>query len=163
MTRKKEVDRSTTEIIFEAMQDLYASEQLVTRETLADVTGIKLGIIDDRLGHLVDIGRVRRVQRGVYVPMEHHAPARAITRTLLPDGGSILEIGDEVLQLTPREARLLGELMAGSGQQLASIQQGQQTEMLTSDLQHRMRALERQLSRALIEGTPAAASDASTD
>ncbi|NMG71824.1 hypothetical protein [Parazoarcus communis] len=153
MRTKDPKTKSTTEIIFEAVQDLYASEQLVTRETLADVTGIKLGIIDDRLGHLVDIGRVRRVQRGVYVPMEHHAPARAITRTLLPDGGSILEIGDEVLQLTPREARLLGELMAGAGQQYASVRIGLEAEQLASAMAAKMRELERSV-RALESSSP---------
>lgn len=137
--------KSTTEIICEAVQDLHAQEQIVTREVLAEVTGLKLAIIDDRLSHLTDVGRVQRVQRGVYVPLEQHPPARPVTRTVLPDGSTVLEVGDSVLQLTPREARMVGELMAGAGQQFAAITLGHQAALQTSDLRQRLNALERGL------------------
>ena len=64
--------KSSAEIVFEAIQDLHVHEQIVTREILAELTGLKLTTIDDRLAHLVDNGRIRRVQRGVFVPMEQH-------------------------------------------------------------------------------------------
>jgi len=94
--------RSTAEIVFEAIQDLFAREQIVTRETLAELTGLKLTTIDDRLGHLLDNGKIRRVQRGVFVPLEQHKPARPISRTLCPDGTTVLEVGDTVMILSPR-------------------------------------------------------------
>lgn len=143
--------KSTAQIVLEAVHDLHSLEQIVTRETLADITELKLTVIDDRLGYLVDDGQVRRVQRGVYVPMEQHKPSRAITRTLLPDGSTVLEVGDEVLQLTPRESRVIGELMAGSGQHFAAIQIGQQAVELAGDLQHRITSLQRQVNQALQE------------
>lgn len=135
--------KSTAEIVLEAVQDIHAREQIVTRETLAELTGLKLTTIDDRLGYLLDNGRIRRVQRGVFVPMEQHKPARLITRTLLPDGTTVLEIGDTVMQLTPRESRVLGELMAGSGQQYAAIQVGHETEFMAATLSAKVRRLER--------------------
>ncbi len=135
--------RSTAEAVFEAVKDLHNQEQIVTRDTLSEVTGLKLSTIDDRLSYLTDNGRIRRVQRGVYVPVEHHHPARLISRTLLPDGGTVLEIGDTVIHLTPRESRMIGELMAGSGQQYAAIQLGDQTQALASELAAKVRMLER--------------------
>lgn len=138
--------RSTAEIVLEAVQDLHAKEQIVTREVLAEVTGLKLAIIDDRLSHLTDIGRVRRVQRGVYVPFDQHRPARPISRTVLPDGSTVLEIGDEVIQLTPREARMLGEAMAGSGQQFVAIEVGNQAAVLAAELAAKVRMLEREMT-----------------
>lgn len=135
--------KSTAEIVLEAVQDIHAREQIVTRETLAELTGLKLTTIDDRLGYLLDNGRIRRVQRGVFVPMEQHKPARLITRTLLPDGTTVLEIGDTVMQLTPRESRVLGELMAGSGQQYAAIQIGHEAEFMAATLSAKVRRLER--------------------
>ena len=74
--------KSNAEIVLSAVQDLFAREQIVTREILAELTGLKLTTIDDRLGHLVDTGKIRRVQRGVFVPLEQHRPARPISRTL---------------------------------------------------------------------------------
>lgn len=143
MKQQAGAKKPTAEIVFEAVQDLHAREQLVTREILAEVTGLKLVVIDDRLSYLTDNGRVRRVQRGVYVPMEQHKPARLITRTLLPDGTTVLEIGDTVMQLTPRESRVLGELMAGSGQQYAAIQVGHEAEFMAATLSAKVRRLER--------------------
>ena len=116
--------KTSAEIVLEAVQDLYAREQLVTRETLAELTGLKFTTIDDRLAYLVDNGRIRRVQRGVFVPAEQHKPARPISRTLCPDGTTVLEVGDTVMILSPRESRMIGELMAGSSQQYAAIEIG---------------------------------------
>jgi len=126
--------RSTAEIVLEAIQDLHAHEQIVTREILAELTGLKLTTVDDRLGHLVDTGKIRRVQRGVFVPMEQHKPARPISRTLCPDGTTVLEIGETVLVLTPREARMLGELMVGSSHQYAAIEIGHEAARLNAVL-----------------------------
>lgn len=87
--------KSTAEIVLEAIQDLHVREQIVTRETLAELTGLKLTTIDNRLGFLLDNGRIRRVQRGVFVPLEQHKPARPISRTLCPDGTTVLEVGEK--------------------------------------------------------------------
>lgn len=139
-------ERSTAANVFEAVKDLHAQEQIVTRETLAEATGLKLAIVDDRLSYLADNGKIRRVQRGVYVPVEQYAPALLITRTLLPDGGTVLEIGDDVIHLSPRESRMIGELMAGSGQQYAAIQLGEQSHVIASELAAKVRQLEREIA-----------------
>lgn len=143
--------KSTAEMLLEAVQDLHAREQIVTRETLAELTGFTLTVIDDRLGYLNDNGKIRRVQRGVYVPVESHQPARMITRTILPDGTTVLEVGETVLQLSPRESRNLGELMAGSGQQYASIELGHAADAIASELASKIRMLERGLDALLTQ------------
>lgn len=61
-------------------------------------------------------------------------PARAISRTLLQDGATVLEVGDEVLHLTPRESRMLGEVMAGSAQAFAAIEIGHEAARLNAVL-----------------------------
>lgn len=58
--------KSSTTIVLEAVQDLHGKEQIVTRETLAELTGLTLSVIDDRIGTLVDRGDILRVHRGVY-------------------------------------------------------------------------------------------------
>jgi hypothetical protein len=135
-------DRTLTPRVLEAVVNMHAQEQIVTRETLSELTGLKMSTIDERLAFLTNNGKIRRVQRGVYVPVEQHPPSRPITRTLLPDGTTVLEIGDEVLHINPREARMIGELMSGSGVQYAAIQLGQQMQEVASDLATRVRRLE---------------------
>jgi hypothetical protein len=96
-------------------------------------------VIDDRLSALIDNGDVLRVQRGVFIPASTHRPARVISRTIVPDDGTtVLEIGDQVVTLTPREARILGELMAGAGQNFASIELGHQSAKLVALLSNRV-------------------------
>ena len=139
--------KSNAEIVLSAVQDLFAREQIVTRETLAELTGLKLTTIDDRLGHLVDNGKIHRVQRGVFVPLEQHRPARPISRTLCPDGTTVLEVGDTVMILSPRESRMIGELMAGSSQQYAAIEIGHEAARLNAVLQAQISEVRREVAR----------------
>ena len=139
--------RSNAEVVLGAIEDLHAREQIVTREILAELTGLKLTTIDDRLGHLVDTGRIRRVQRGVFVPLEQHRPARPISRTLCPDGTTVLEVGDTVMILSPRESRMIGELMAGSSQQYAAIEIGHEAARLNAVLQAQISDVRREVAR----------------
>lgn len=143
--------RSSTQIILEAVQDLHAQEQVVTRETLNALTGLKLSIIDDRLGALVDDGLVVRVQRGVYVPAETHPPARVISKMLLPDGTVKIDIGDQVLTLTPKEDRMLAQLMAGVVMQTAAIEVGHQSAMMAGELNGRLNRLERIICKLSVD------------
>lgn len=138
--------RSNADIVLDAIQDLHSQEQVVTRETLADATGLKLTTIDDRVGHLIDHGLVNRVQRGVFVPAPQHQPARIITRSLCPDGSSVLEIGDQVIVLTPREARMLGQVMGGDGQQFAAIELGHQATNLANNLSRQVDSLSKRVA-----------------
>ena len=117
----KAITATSTMRILDAVCELHALEQVVTRETVAELTGLKLTIVDDRLRALADEGRVKRVLRGVYVPVEVHPPARSISKTVLDDGTVKIEIGNDVLTLTPREDRALAMLQAGAAIQVLGI------------------------------------------
>ncbi len=137
--------KSLAEIVFEAIQDLHVHEQIVTREVPTELTRLELKTIDERLGYLLDDGRIRRVQRGVFVPMEQHKPARPISRTLCPDGTTVLEVGDTVMILTPRESRMLGEVMTGAAQQFVAIEIGHEGARLNSVLSAQLSDVRREL------------------
>jgi len=147
--------KSSKETVLEAVRELAAQEQLVTRETLAEHTGLSMTVVDDRIAVLVDDGSVIRVQRGVFIPAPVWPAARPISKTILPDGFVKIEIGDEVLTLTPRESRALGELTAAAGQQFAAIELGRQATEVTADLANRLTTLRRRIS-ALESDTRAA-------
>ena len=112
------------EIILDCIIDLHNSEQTVTRELLLDVLDLKKNIIDDNVTSLVNEGRVYRVRRGVYAPSSTHPKARHIWKGTLSCGLVKLEIGDIVITLTPKEARILGKEMMGDGMQYANIELG---------------------------------------
>ncbi|MEG2981528.1 MAG: hypothetical protein RR831_18640, partial [Stenotrophomonas sp.] len=121
---------TSTRRVFDAVCDLHALEQIATRETVAELTGLKLTIVDDRLGALVDDEKLKRVLRGVYVPVEVFAPARDISKTIVSNGLVKYEIGETVLALTPREERRFAELASGVLTQAIAIESSRQTSIL---------------------------------
>lgn len=141
MTEKK----SSTQIVLDAAQDLHSLEQMITMEALKEVTGLAPGIINDRLKHLVDEGLIHRKQRGVFVPVEQHPPARQISHTELPDGTVVLDVGDDVMKLTPKEARTLATMLGARAIQASQIELGNQAVVMNADLALRIRHLERQV------------------
>ena len=147
--------RGSRQIILDAIVDLHNAEQVVTREVLSAATGLKMSIVDEHVGNLVDDEKIRRVKAGVFVPLGAHCPARSITRTILPDGTSVLELGDKVEILCPREARMLGEIFSGAAMQYASIQFSHEVgvvnghnDVLLKEARRRISELEKQV-RAL--------------
>lgn len=142
--------KSNAETILEAIEDLVNQEQIVTRETLSQLTGLKLSIVDDRLSYLVDSGQIIRVQRGVFIPTPKHRPARLMSKMVLPDGTVKIEIGDDqILTLTPREARHLGNLMVAEAMQYANIELGHNMAILQSEISGQVRKLTRQVGDLL--------------
>lgn len=155
MTMKSDDLRSNSQIILEAIEDLHSQEQIVTRTTLADLTGLQLSIIDDRLSYLVDTGQIIRVQRGVFVPAIKHRTARMMSKTVLPDGTVSIEIGNAttvVLTLTPREARNLGNLMVAEAMQYANIETGHHMAILQSEVSGQVRKLSKRVEDLLSVG-----------
>ena len=95
--------KTTGQIIWDAITDLHNQEQIVTREVLADITGLRMTVIDDHVGRMVDDSRLRRVRAGVFVPVAQLPPARPVMASIQTDGFVTLEIGDTVLILQPRD------------------------------------------------------------
>lgn len=98
--------------ILDAIIALHSAGKTVCRSLLIEETGLSGSVVKDQVDALIDLGAVSRPTRNVYVPVRAHPPARSISRTILDDGVSILEIGDTVIHLTPKEARKVGQLYA---------------------------------------------------
>lgn len=128
--------RPTGERVYEAACGLFEQGLVVTRNTLKELLDdLSLTVIDDRLKMLVDDGRLVRVKRGVFMPAVRHPPARVISKTVMGDGGVVLDVGDTVLQLTPREAMILGQLLMGDAVLFAQMGMGHQLAKISGDLE----------------------------
>ncbi len=135
--------RTSAQEVLDHAMDLHQREQIVTREILASAMGVKMSIVDEHLKNLVNDGRMRRVKHGVYQPVVTMPPARAMSKTMLPDGWVKIEIGDQVLTLTPREDRMLGALMRGAGDLYAQVDIIGQAMATGADMANRLQRLER--------------------
>lgn len=123
---------TSTSRVYEAVVELHNLQQQATRYTVQELTGLPLGKVDDRIKTLVEREQIKRVLKGVYIPVEVHPPARPISKMVLAGGLVKIEIGDEVLTLTPAEDRALAMLQAGAATHAAQIDTGRAvTEMAT--------------------------------
>jgi len=136
------INKTTLQQILDTVQELHNLEQIVTREAVREVTGLALTTVDDRLAVLVDRGEITRIGRGVFVPAVKHPPARSISKTVMPDGSVKLEIGEEVLTLTPREDRTLAGVQAGAALQFIGIDTEQTIVQVAADLRLKIHELE---------------------
>lgn len=141
------MNKSSKQLVLDGVRDLHSQQKVVTRAALQDLTGLKPGIIDDRLNALVDDMLIGRIERGVYVPLPDFDPPRAITVTQVPGGKCKVELsGDDfVLELTPAEKRLLGEMLAGAAQGYARIALEEQNQVLISEMALKIRRLEKEV------------------
>lgn len=110
------------QLVLETVHELHNQGLPITREAVARVCGLKIITVDESLKSLKDQELVWTPERGVYRPVVMHPPARAISKTILPNGLVKLEIGDDVLTLTPQENRMLAELQAGAAAQVAALE-----------------------------------------
>lgn len=136
-------EKSSKQIVMEAIEDLYWQEQVVTREALVEHTGLKRSVIDDKVKALRAEDMVISRERGIYEPAKRHPPARHCSVSFLPDGMTILELGDDMLKATPREARNLGLALHGWGTQAIELERSRQNERHNAELLSRVRDLER--------------------
>lgn len=141
--------KSSTIMIFEACVDLHNQGQIITRETLQiALPHLSRGQIDDRLSYLVDTNQVNRVERGVYMPVHQHRPARTVCKMTLHDGTVKIEIGDDiVLTLTPKEARDLGLSLVGEAMQYSNIEMGRSMNYVTNNIATQVSKLTRSIER----------------
>lgn len=124
---------TSTQRVLEAIVELHNLGQRATRYTVQELTGLPLAKVDDRIKTLVEREEIKRFLKGEYVPVEVHPPARPISKTLLSGGLVKIEIGDQVLTLTPTEDRALASLMIGSATFAAQIETNRAvTEMATT-------------------------------
>lgn len=146
---------TSTQRVLDAVRELRSLDQIATRETVAELTDLKLSVVDDRLRTLVDDMKLKRLLRGVYELVEAYPPPRPMSKTLVGDGYVKIEIGDQLLTLSPTEDRNLAMLQAGAAGQAILINSTNQHLYLATELAAKVEKLEREL-RAYKQNRPGA-------
>ena len=148
MSIPKDENIKAAKQILEAVIDLHAQEQIVTRGKIGEVLPhLTLQNISDRLSYLLETHQINRVERGVYVPVITHAPSRPICKYILPDGTVKIEIGEQIITMTPRESRYLGNLMVAEAMQFSNIELGHTVSVMQNQVVDQMRRFERKLEK----------------
>lgn len=139
MSTTTEDKRTTRQIIWGALVDLRAQQQVASRQVLAEVTNLKLVTIDDHINRMVEDGQLRRPVPGVVEIIEQMPPPRPMSITDLPDGMTIVELGDDEIRMWPQERRALAKRLAGDVVQYSNIEFGRETGVAMAEMLSELR------------------------
>lgn len=110
--QKPREQRTNRAIVLQAIVDLCEHNQAASRARIADITGMKLSTLDERIFDLKAAGLIRSPAMGIFEPIDQ-SPDRPVSTTSMPFGKTKIEVGDEILTLTPREAFALAKALGG--------------------------------------------------
>lgn len=140
--------------VLESIRYLHHIKQraVSTQEIEACSDELSLSQVQDSLKRLLEAGQIARPGRGIYEPVAKHPEPRAISQTLHPDGTCKIEIGDEVIALTPMEhrtlVRMLGGVMAEAAQMAAESATLQQLAVQAAQIARLAQTMNEQRRRA---------------
>lgn len=100
------------QIVYECIVDLANIAKPASREQIRLITGLKQTLVDDHVKNLKTDGLIRTVVAGVYAPMEE-IRSMPVSVTHANPGRVKIEVGDDCIELSTREAMLLGASLGG--------------------------------------------------
>ena len=108
-------------LIWDTILELRNSERRINRRALADITGLKPGIVDDHVERWIEKDQLRRAGNGELEVIEQFPASRPVSVTGLRSGLVKLEVGSDLLELTPTEARDIARWFHGFVHELAQV------------------------------------------
>lgn len=136
--------------IWQAALELRNSNRRINRRALADITGLKPGIVDDHVDRFIERDQIRRAGNGELELVEQFPASRPISKTTLSNGLVKLEVGSDMLELTPDEARALARDFAGHLHELAEVDAANRAVVLSHELSRELKEARRRI--AALEG-----------
>lgn len=145
--------QSVRERIYQAIVDYCnTSQKPVGRQRLAQITNLRLAVIDEHIKQLKNIeGRVFSDTPGYFQPVAQFGPDEDISVTVLTNGMKKLEKGDKIMEFTPHEWAVLGSLSSGSGRELADRQDERHLLGTIASLKAQVREGQRQMAAMAVQ------------
>ncbi len=107
-------ENNSAQIILDCIKELAATVGAAKKAAILERSGLSPHVVKEKLDKMLEDGIIKRLERGVYLPVKAFPAARPISRTLLSDGMAVVEVGEVVLHLTPQEELQLSKMYAGS-------------------------------------------------
>ena len=104
--------KSNRDTVLAAINTICDHREAASRPMLVSMTGLRMQVVDEQVKVLKERGLIRMANAGFYIPVDQ-SPDRAVSTTSLPQGRLKVEVGDDLLNLNPREAFNLAKQLAG--------------------------------------------------
>lgn len=138
--------KSSRDQVYDAILELSDSETPAKAQDISRVTGLAMPIVYDSIKALKQRGRIYS-DNGAFLVCNEYLETQPVYHTALPNGIIKLEKGDQILELTQREARALAKTMAGFIEQAAVIVMNHRQD----EQQAQIRRLHRKIEKMQVE------------
>ena len=108
----QQLPRKNREIVLQCIVDICGHGGYASRAKIVELTQLKMTAVDEQIDRLKVDGLIRPLYNGVFEPVDQSID-RCVSTTSLPMGRTMVEVGEEILCLTPREAFALAKQLAG--------------------------------------------------
>ena len=98
--------------VLQAIIDLDDHQKKATKQAIIELTHLSVPSVTDSIDALHDCGLIKRLYDGVWIPVDS-TPDRIVSTSSLPMGRMKIELGDDVMTLTPRESLALAKQLMG--------------------------------------------------
>lgn len=132
-------------LIWQTILELRNTDRRINRRALADLTGLKPGVVDDHVERWIEKDQLRRAGNGELEVVQHFPATRPISTTDLPDGMVKLEVGSDYLELTPAEARTMARMLYGRLHELAQAESSNKAVVLCHELARELKEARREI------------------
>lgn len=133
-------------LIWQTIVDLHNRELRISRRAIAEITGIKPGIVDDHVERWVEKDQLRKIGNGELQLVQQFPATRPIFKSSLPNGLVKVEVGSDLLELTPAEARILARDLAGHAAELTDIEASHKLAARLHELSRELRTAYREIA-----------------
>ena len=132
-------------LIWDTILELRNSERRINRTALAALTGLKPGIVDDHVERWIEKDQLRRAGNGELEVIEQFPASRPVSVTGLRSGLVKLEVGSDLLELTPTEARDIARWFHGFVHELAQTDAANRAMVLCHELSRELKEARREI------------------
>ena len=138
---------SSKEIVYQCVEDLAAAGFPVAhRARVTALTGLSATIVDDSFDALITDERLRKTTPGYVELVDRFCDDEAISKTVLKGGLTIVEVGEQMMGLSPRAARVVGQMLVGDALMTMRIQSEREIHDNLTRLEKKNVLLERQIN-----------------
>ena len=109
----QEAPKRNRDIVLQCIIDICAHNGYASRAKIVELTSLRMTAVDEQIDRLKTDGLIRPLYNGVFEPVDQ-TEDRCVSTTTLPFGRTKVEVGDQLLELTPREAFALAKQLAGN-------------------------------------------------
>lgn len=134
MTDTQSNNKTSRQIIWDAIVEMDSLGQAISRQRLVEVTRLPFHVVDDHVSRMIEVeGTLRRVVSGVFEMVKGYLAPRPVYFSDLDDGQTLIEVGDQQLRVWPRELRIIGLRTSGNAQQFGALQLQHDVGILAQD------------------------------